>query len=432
MKKKWTKAELLELRMKNAERRSEILKDIEDENGEERELTEEELAELEKLRNEAAIIQARIDELEAKAQMQAEEDERELEEGEEGIEDPAQRKYTRVKVGETRRLKNPITQLLRGALTGNYSEEVKAYAMRGEEMHKRSSLAVSNNSVYLPVESRATIQATVANQGKEAIATDMLNILDPVRDNLVVSKAGATILTGLVGNLDIPDYSGTTAKWAGEVEKATDGAGKFTSKQLAPKRLSSIINVSKQMLLQDSAGVESMLTRDIVASISTKLESTIFGQAKGTATMPAGLFSMKAAAGAVSDYDTLIDLYTKLRNNLFWGGSIKAVTNPTGYGLLAKTPIKPNVAQGFLVDGDMLATGQEIFDTTAVAEGLIIGDFTHFIVGQWGAVELKVDDTTRFDEGLVRIMVNSYWDYNFRNDKAFEWGTLSAGASTGE
>ena len=35
-------------------------------------------------------------------------------------------------------------------------------------------------------------------------------------------------MSGLVGNVSIPVYSGSNVGWAGEVDAATDGAGKFS------------------------------------------------------------------------------------------------------------------------------------------------------------------------------------------------------------
>ena len=436
---KMTKAGLLEYRAKLVERRSEILDEVEDDNEdleEERELTDEEVAELEALRNQQAIIQARIDELESKAQQQAEEDRggEELQdpegvpEDEEGIEDPAQRSF-RVKVGNTRSVANPLTRLIRSAMTGVEDKEVRGLSNLGRKSHAKANLGVDTRSIYVPIESRANLQATIVGQGKEGVPTDLLNILDPIRDNLVVAKAGSTILTGLSGNLEIPSYSGTTAKWGGEVAKSEDGAGEFETKKLAPKRLSTTINISRQLLLQDGAGIEAMLRRDIVAAIFTKLEETIFS-AGAVGDAPQGLLHSSKTAITVSDYDGLVDLYTKLRNNLYSGEWIKGVINPTAYGILAKTPIGPNVALGFLVDGDKLATGVSVLQTTAVEDGMVMGDFTQFIVGQWGALEVKVDDTTRFDEGLVRLMVNSYWDFAFRDDNAYEVAKITKATST--
>ena len=44
-----------------------------------------------------------------------------------------------------------------------------------------------NGQIQIPVEERADVQATVATAGMEAVATDKLNILEPLRANLVMA-----------------------------------------------------------------------------------------------------------------------------------------------------------------------------------------------------------------------------------------------------
>lgn len=44
-----------------------------------------------------------------------------------------------------------------------------------------------NGQIQLPVEERGDVQATVATSGLEAVATDKLNILEPLRANLVMA-----------------------------------------------------------------------------------------------------------------------------------------------------------------------------------------------------------------------------------------------------
>lgn len=104
-----------------------------------------------------------------------------------------------------------------------------------------------SGQIVLPMEERATatIAATVATAGKENVAEDKLGILEPLRANLVLVQAGATYMTGLVGNVSIPVYSGSNVGWAGEVDAASNGAGTFSEVNLEPKRLTAYIDVSK-------------------------------------------------------------------------------------------------------------------------------------------------------------------------------------------
>lgn len=121
-----------------------------------------------------------------------------------------------------------------------------------------------SGQIILPVEERADVQATVADHGQEIVAEDKLNILAPLRDKLVLSAAGANFMTGLVGNVSIPTYDGSTVGWAGEVDAAADGAGTFGEVELSPKRLTAYVDISKQFLIQDSVSAEALLRKDIV------------------------------------------------------------------------------------------------------------------------------------------------------------------------
>ena len=102
-----------------------------------------------------------------------------------------------------------------------------------------------SGQIVLPVEERNDVQATVISAGEEVVAEDKLNILEPLRANLVLTSAGATYMTGLVGNVSIPAYSGSNVSWEGEVASAKDGAGTFTEVNLEPKRLTAYLDVSK-------------------------------------------------------------------------------------------------------------------------------------------------------------------------------------------
>ena len=53
-----------------------------------------------------------------------------------------------------------------------------------------------SGQIVLPIEERASIQATVATAGQENVAEDKLGILEPLRANLVLVQAGASYMTG--------------------------------------------------------------------------------------------------------------------------------------------------------------------------------------------------------------------------------------------
>lgn len=267
-----------------------------------------------------------------------------------------------------------------------------------------------SGQIILPVEERADVQATVADHGQEIVAEDKLNILAPLRDKLVLSAAGANFMTGLVGNVSIPTYSGSTVGWAGEVDAAKDGAGTFGEVELSPKRLTAYVDISKQFLIQDSVSAEALLRKDIVDALSNKLEATILGAVAGDATKPAGLFAgVTADTAAITFADILKMEQTLEEKNV--GGNIKFIASPA-----AKAVLRTTAVGGTKSDLRMLMEGNEIDGISTLvtngmtSKGLILGNFNDLVIGQWGGIDLTVDPYTQAANGKIRLVVNAYFD----------------------
>ncbi len=267
-----------------------------------------------------------------------------------------------------------------------------------------------SGQIVLPVEERADIQATKAGKGQEIVAEDKLNILAPLRDALVLSAAGANFMTGLVGNVSIPTYSGSTVGWAGEVDAASDGAGTFGEVELSPKRLTAYVDISKQFLIQDSVSAEALLRKDIVDALSNKLEATILGAVAGDATKPAGLFADVTADTAAITFADILKMEQNLEEANV-SGNIKFIASPA-----AKAVLRTTAVGGTKSDLRMLMEGNEIDGIPTLvtngmtAKGLILGNFNDLVIGQWGGIDLTVDPYTQAANGKIRLVVNAYFD----------------------
>lgn len=292
-------------------------------------------------------------------------------------------------------------------------ERAQEIVEKGINEMRKSGQSYSGQ-IILPIEERADIQATVATAGQENVAEDKLGILEPLRAANVLVRAGATYMTGLVGNVSIPVYSGSNVGWAGEIATASDGAGTFSEVNLEPKRLTAYIDVSKQFLIQDSNSAEEMLKRDIINALNSKLESTILGSAAGSTTQPAGIFNGATALTTV-DYASIVGMETSLENaNVL--GEYKFIVNPTIKGTLKTTEKATGTAQ-FLMNGNEV-DGIETLVTTNAA-GIVIGNWNDYVIGQWGGIDLTVDPYTQASNGKVRLVINAYFDAKPRRAASF-------------
>jgi len=223
-------------------------------------------------------------------------------------------------------------------------------------------------------------------------------------------------MTGLVGNVAIPMYDGSTVGWEGEIDPAKDGAGKFSEIELSPKRLTAFIDVSKQFLLQDSVSAEAMLRNDIVKALSNKLEATILGDEAGSNKVPAGIFN--GANAMVLDYDGTVDMEESLEEANV-GGEYTYIVSPKAKASLRKAKKGDN---GFVMeDGEV--NGIKVLCTSA-SKGIVLGNFSEYVIAQWGAIDLTIDPYSQAVNGKVRIIINAYFDAKPRRSEAFVAGVI--------
>lgn len=281
-----------------------------------------------------------------------------------------------------------------------------------------------SGQIVLPIEQRADIQATQATQGQENVAEDKLGILEPLRANLVLVQAGATYMTGLVGNVSIPVYSGSNVTWEGEVGQAKDGAGTFAEVKMDPKRLTAYIDVSKQFLIQDSNSAEEMLKRDIVSAIANKLEATVLGKGAGSANEPKGLLNEVEPEVGAPTYKMFTNMEAILGDKNV-RGDIKFIVSPKAKADLKSTEKAAGTAK-YLMEGNEI-DGYPVLCTSAVADkGVIMANWSDYVIGQWGGIDLTVDPYTQADKGKVRLVINAYFDAKPRREEAFVKKVLQA------
>lgn len=302
---------------------------------------------------------------------------------------------------------------------GSMTEADQEYCRRGAEMMSRANLDFGGG-IVLPVEGRAesgvtpevpastpptAITAGAANYGAEAVATDSLNILGPLYNSLVLAQAGCTMMSGLVGNIKLPSYSGSSATWAAENDDATDGKGSFSEITFSPKRLTAYIDISNQFLIQDSVNAEALLRSDLAMALRQKLESTILGDAAGSATQPAGLFN-GVTAQVTPTYKEMIDLEREVEE-LNVTGELRYIMSPAIKAAL-RAASRDTGSGRFIMEGNDVNGIPAL--VTNNAKGIILGNFADFVICQWGGVELIVDTLTMATKAMTRIVINSYWD----------------------
>lgn len=304
-------------------------------------------------------------------------------------------------------------------VANNRSLDDVAYAVnqKGAEQMRSAGLAATGQ-IQLPTEQLRAI--TVESDGEHVVATDVYDVIEPLRARNVLLAAGAKMLTGLVGNVQLPKMSVSNVNWEGETAPAQDGAGSFTSVKLMPKRLTAYIDLSKKFLQQDGVGAENVIRQDLINAINAKLESTILGAEAGSDTKPAGIFYNNVATAATTDFAGLTEIEAKVESENVLG-ECKYIMSPKAKAKFRAMQKSAKTTQLVMEGGQI--DGTEVLTTTHIGEtNFAYGDWSSLVIGQFGGIDLVVDNFSKATDGLVRVIVNAYFDAAVVEPKAFAFG----------
>ena len=302
-------------------------------------------------------------------------------------------------------------------------------------MNKQYSLvkelrnAIDNNEKSITVNAE-TRTVTVQGYGEDpsqvpgvhdqVIETEVQGILEPLYANSVLSNLGVRWYAGLPkGDVQIPIMGKGSCGWAGEIEAATASGNSFTTKKLSPKRLTAYVDISKQLLAQDTIGVEAAIRRDIVNALNDKLEATILGADAKTDEKPAGIFN-GASETNVDTYAQLCAFEAALddanvngQKKYLMGNTAKATFRSMAKG-----------DKGFVLENSQI-DGTPMVNTSNVStKKFVYGDFNYLAIGSWGDIDITIDQYTQAINGCVRLIINAYFDAVILRPEAFKYGNV--------
>ena len=304
-------------------------------------------------------------------------------------------------------------------------------------MNKQNSLvkelrnAIENNqkSITIAAENRTvTVQgygegaSAVDGVHDEVIETEIQGILEPLYANSVLANLGARFYTGLPhGDVQVPKMGKGSCGWAGEIEAASASGNTFTTVKLSPKRLTAYVDISKQLLAQDTIGVEAAIKRDIVNALNDKLEATIFGAVAGDDTKPAGIF-YNASETNVDTFAQLCAFEASL-DDANVNGQKKYLMGNTAKATF-RSMIKGTNNTGMVLENGQI-DGTPMLNTSNVStKKFVYGDFNYLAIGSWGDIEITIDQYTQAVNGCVRLVINSYFDAKVLRPEAFKFGNV--------
>lgn len=289
--------------------------------------------------------------------------------------------------------------------------------------------AIDNNikTITVNAETRA-VQVTGAGGVHDSVVeTEIDGILEPLYANSVLSQLGVRWYTGLPkGDVQIPIMSTGQVGWASEIATAQATGNTFTTKKLQPKRLTAYVDISKQLIAQDTIGVEAAIRRDIVNALNDKLQATILGTEAKTDEKPAGIFN-GVSYDNITDFKSLCNFEAKLDDANINGEKKYLLGNGAKANL--RSMIKGTNNTGMVMENNTV-DGTPALNTSNVAGGaagknkLVYGDFNYLAIGSWGDLDITIDQYTQAVNGCIRLVINAFFDAIILRPEAFAYANV--------
>jgi HK97 family phage major capsid protein len=303
---------------------------------------------------------------------------------------------------------------------------------------QRMGQVLNEHSFLVPVEvlTREMIVGS-ATSGGYLVGTDIQpqSFIDLLRNSSVVMRLGARTLGGLVGSVTIPTQAAAgSVAWLGESGTATESNLTVGQKTLAPKTVGGYQQYSRQLMLQSSMDVESLINSDLAKQVALAVDTAALAGTSTNSTQPlgirytSGLGTANPASGTAVVFADFVKHQSTVAaaNALF--DSFSYVCHPTIAGLLMAKPVftygDSGIWSGSLLDGQI--AGRRAMSSVQITSGTMLGgDFTQVVIGEWGPapVSIEVNPYANFQAGIVGIRAMYSCDVLVRYGAAFAIGT---------
>jgi len=252
---------------------------------------------------------------------------------------------------------------------------------------------------------------------------------------------GARFLTGLSGNITFPRLAtGSAGYHTAETTAPTESNPTTSAITLAPNKLGTYVEISKQLLLQSNEDVEAMIRSDIGTALALAMENGALN-GTGSGNTPVGLLHSSAGIdvtsvvggtdGAAPDWADIIGLETAVATLNADINNLGYLTNPKVRGKLKTTSKAGTEAMFVWENGSTPLNGYRAEVTTqvpsngskggstGVTSSILFGNWDDLIVAMWGGLDITVNPYVKDIDGLVRITANTFYDTAIRRVASF-------------
>jgi HK97 family phage major capsid protein/HK97 family phage prohead protease len=271
-----------------------------------------------------------------------------------------------------------------------------------------------------------TVGAATAGGNLVATELDAGSFIDLLRNASALDQAGATVLTGLTGNVAIPRQSGAgTAYWVAESGSPTESQQTVDQVSLTPKTVAAFTDYSRRLMIQSSIDVENMVRSDLARVLALKIDlAGLYGT--GSNGEPLGLklttgIGTENFAATIPTFAEVVALESDVATaNALLGSPVYLMNAAMRGGL--KTKAKDAGSGLFVMEGNEVNGYRGVLSNQVESGDLWFGNFADLIIGYFSGLDLMVDPYTHSTSGTVRVVAMQDVDIAVRHPESFSRG----------
>ena len=284
--------------------------------------------------------------------------------------------------------------------------------------------------VYIATELFET-RATQTTGNSAAIVPDSFRpdlFTSALTNSTVMQAMGATVLTGLTGNVVIPRETGSPAVgWVNQDQALPTGNASFDSLTLTPHHVGAITELSRQLIMQASPAVDGIIRQMLSRNIALEIDRAAIN-GSGTGAVPRGILNdpdVDAVAFATDLFTTTADMIAAA--DLANVGASRGFLSTNGVKAIG---MKTKDGDGLPVGLSTIFHGEPVqFTNQAPSDlgadddehALIYGDWRDFLIGIWSQLDILVNPyaETAYSKGNILIRAMATVDFGVRRPASF-------------
>ena len=249
--------------------------------------------------------------------------------------------------------------------------------------------------------------------------------MGPLRNSRLVQGLGATVLTGLRGDVVIPRHkTGMSAAWIAEGDALSESGMTFDTIGLKPRHIGALTELSRQLLQQSSPSIEALVRNDMSEVMAEAFDLALL---KGDGIKePLGILEttgIQTGTLATLSWSAVQEMLEKLALKNITPNAW--ITEPQSATKLRTTLKAASAGSSYLMEGGRMADLPVAITNQMKLSGatgqVLLGDFRQLLIGVWDSVQILANPYAEgpYSRGAVQVRALMTADAVVRRPEAF-------------